>query len=109
MAAPVTHTVDTSDVRRALATLEHAVGRLRARCTDCVGLDRLASDVRRVAEDLDLLGELAPAQARGDALPRVEFVQDTPYDPAVFQQADDEGLGGMRDAEKPDSQRRGRR
>jgi hypothetical protein len=106
MGTPTKNAVDITEVRKALATLRYSVGRLRSRCTDCVGLQRLASDVERIAEDLELLGELAPAPARGDALPRVELVQDTPYDRAVFEEADDEGLGGMRDTTKPNPERR---
>jgi hypothetical protein len=106
MGAPTKNAVDITEVRKALATLRYSVGRLRSRCADSVALQRLASDVDRVGEDLDLLGHLAPAPARGDTLPRVELVQDTPYDRAVFEEADDEGLGGMRDTPKPNPEHR---
>jgi hypothetical protein len=101
VATPTRNDPDVGEVRKALATLRYSVGRLRARHADTVGLTRLASDVDRVAEDLDLLGDLPPAPTRGDPLPRLEFVQDTPYDPTVFAGADDEGLSGMRDTSKP--------
>jgi hypothetical protein len=101
MATPVRSDPDVAEVRKALATLRYAAGRLRARHAETVGLRRLASDVDRIAEDLDLLGDLPPLAPRGDALPRLEFVQDTPYDPTVFAGADDEGLSGMRDSPKP--------
>jgi hypothetical protein len=87
---------EVAEVRKALAALRYSVGRLRSRHADTLGLARLASDVERVAEDLDLLGDLPPVPTRGDPLPRLEFVQDTPYDPTVFAGADDEGLSGMR-------------
>jgi hypothetical protein len=96
MTTPTKNGGDVTEVRKALATLRFNVGRLRARNTDSVGLRRLAADVERIAEDLDLLGDLRPATARGDQQPRLEFVQDAPYDRAVFEGADDEGLSGMR-------------
>jgi hypothetical protein len=101
MATPTRNGADVAEVRKALATLQFSVGRLRARCADSVGLKRLVSDVERVAEDLELLGELQPSPHRGDQLPRVELVQDAPYDPTVYEGADDEGLGGMRDTAQP--------
>jgi hypothetical protein len=96
MATPTRSATEVAEVRKALNTLRYSVGRLRATHAETVGLKRLAADVDRIAEDLDLLGELPPAAARGDQLPRVEFVQDTPYDLRVFEGADDEGLSGMR-------------
>lgn len=101
MATPARNDADVAEVRKALATLRYAVGRLRARHAETVGLSRLAVDVDRIAEDIDLLGDLPPVPPRGDTLPRLEFVQDTPYDPTVFAGADDEGLSGMRDSPKP--------
>ncbi|HEY0359648.1 MAG TPA: hypothetical protein VGD11_13775 [Mycobacteriales bacterium] len=96
MSNPTTTTNEVAEVRKALATLKHTVGRLRARHAETIGLVRLAADVERVGEDLALLGDLPPIPSRGDRLPRVELVQDTPYDATVFKDADDEGLSGMR-------------
>ncbi|HEV7756230.1 MAG TPA: hypothetical protein VGO94_10265 [Mycobacteriales bacterium] len=96
MSNPTTTANEVAEVRKALATLKHAVGRLRARHGETLGLARLAADVERVGEDLALLGNLPPVPIRGDRLPRVELVQDTPYDATVFRDADDEGLSGMR-------------
>jgi hypothetical protein len=100
---------EVAEVRKALATLQYTVGRLRARHAETLSLRRLSADVERVGEDLELLGDLPPASAQGDRLPRLEFVQDAPYDPTVFEHADDEGLGGMRDAPQPETRRPGRR
>jgi hypothetical protein len=87
---------DIAEVRRALAALERAVGALQARHTETLGLRRLASDVRRFADDLAELGELRPAKPTGDALPRLQFVPDKPYEPDFWRDADDEGVGGTR-------------
>jgi hypothetical protein len=96
MSNPTTTASEVAEVRKALAALKHTVGRLRARHAETIGLARLSADVERIGEDLALLGDLPPSSARGDRLPRVELVQDTPYDATVFKDADDEGLSGMR-------------
>jgi hypothetical protein len=96
---------EVDEVRKALATLRYSVARLRARHAASLPLRRLSADVERVGEDLELLGDLRPATAQGDALPRLQFVQDAPYDPTVFENADDEGLGGMRDTTPPETRR----
>lgn len=85
---------ELADVRRALTALDRAVTGLRARHADTLGLRRLASDVRRLNEDVDLLGELRPAVRTGDRLPRLEFVPDAPYSDDLWHGADDEGLDG---------------
>jgi len=87
---------DIAEVRRALAALQRAVGTLETRYADSLGLRRLASDVRRLADDLDELGELRLAKPTGDRLPRLEFVPDKPYEPDFWRDADDEGVGGTR-------------
>jgi hypothetical protein len=87
---------DVSDVHRALAALERAVGVLQSRYAETIGLRRLASDVNRLREDLAELGELRAAKPAGDGLPRLQFVPDKPYDPDFWRDADDEGVGGTR-------------
>jgi hypothetical protein len=100
---------EVAEVRKALAALRYSVARLRARHTETLGVRRLSADVERIGEDLELLGDLRPATAAGDRLPRLEFVQDAPYDPTVFENADDEGLGGMRYTAQPEARRPERR
>jgi hypothetical protein len=85
-----------AEVRRAAAALERAVAALRSRHADCLGLRRLASDVARFSDDLAELGELRPVKPAGDALPRLHFVPDKPYEPGFWRDADDEGVGGTR-------------
>jgi len=87
---------EVAAVRHALTSLQHAVDRLAAGCAEGPALRRLRTDVRRVAEDLDELGDLRPGQQMGDRLPRLMFVPDQPYDPSLWSGADDEGLSGMR-------------
>ena len=87
---------DVAEVRRALAALQRAVGTLETRYAGSLGLRRLTSDVRRLADDLDELGDLRLAKPTGDRLPRLEFVPDKPYEPDFWRDADDEGVGGTR-------------
>jgi hypothetical protein len=87
---------DVAEVRRALAALHRAVGTLETRYAASLGLRRLTSDVQRLSDDLDELGELRLAKPTGDRLPRLEFVPDKPYEPDFWRDADDEGVGGTR-------------
>jgi hypothetical protein len=81
--------------RHQLERLDAAVLELTHHYGESLGIRRLRADVRRVYEDLDLLGP-APSLAR-PAAPAgvVEQLPDTPYDPAIFEGAEDEGLGGL--------------
>ena len=75
----------------ALAALDRAVAVLRDEYGDTLGVRRLRSDVRRLAEDLDELGDPLPGHhpARGD----LEEIPDVPYDPSMWADAEDEGFG----------------
>ncbi|GAA3385908.1 hypothetical protein [Cryptosporangium minutisporangium] len=85
---------DLAQVRRALVELERAVGHLKAHHTETLGVRRLVSDVRRLIEDLDEIGDLPPAPAADDSERRLHYVSDTPYPPDLWRDCDDEGLGG---------------
>lgn len=84
-----------SELQRTIGQLRQCVGALRARYGDVPAVRRLANDVDRL--DIDA-GELAqPATApvpRQGAADQIVVVPDTPYDPALWQGADDEGVGG---------------
>ncbi|MGH8867997.1 MAG: hypothetical protein ACRDYU_08385 [Actinomycetes bacterium] len=83
-------------VRRALAELERAVELIRSGYGDTLGVRRLRSDVRRLGEDLDELGP--PGGGMAQPLPGqpLEVVPDGDYDPSLWADAEDEGLGGAR-------------
>jgi hypothetical protein len=91
-----TASTELAHVKRALVELDRAVGRLQAHHAETLGVRRLVSDVRRLIEDLDEIGELPPATAGAIAETRLHYVSDTPYPPDLWQDADDEGLGGRR-------------
>ena len=84
---------DVADVRRALLDLERAVGRLQAHHAETLGVRRLVSDVGRLLDDLEEIGELPRPQAE-TAETRLHYVSDTPYPPDLWRDADDEGLDG---------------
>jgi hypothetical protein len=79
-------------VEAALARLDRAVAALRDEYGPTLGTRRLMSDVRRLADDLDELGDPAPGHhaSRQDEL---EEIPDVPYDPRMWADADDEGFG----------------
>ncbi len=81
---------EAAAVRAALGRLELAVMGLREAHGDTLGTRRLVSDVRRLADDLNELGE--PGR-RLEAVPSLEEIPDTPYDRSMWADAEDEGFG----------------
>jgi hypothetical protein len=79
-------------VAAALTTLESAVAGLRRAYGDTLGVRRLTSDVARLREDFDELGDPQPGRLIPPDGP-LETVPDTPYDPQMWAGAEDEGLG----------------
>jgi hypothetical protein len=76
--------------REALTTLAAAVLRLRTEYGDTLGVRRLTSDVDRLAEALDLLGDPQPGHRPGvDSADMIE-IPDDPYDEAMWQDAQSE-------------------
>jgi hypothetical protein len=81
-----------TEVEAALAKLDRAVAALRDEYGDTLGIRRLRSDVRRLADDLDELGDPALGyQAARHA--ELEEIPDVPYDPSMWADAEDEGFG----------------
>jgi hypothetical protein len=79
------------EVDAALAALDRAVASLRHEFGDTLGVRRLVSDVRRIADDLDELGDPAPGYRPAPA--ELEEIPDVPYDPSMWADAEDEGFG----------------
>ena len=76
-----------------LAALRGCVASLQAHLGDTVDVQRLRDDVARLAADLNLVARQAgmrhgPAQ-RGEII----YIPDEDYDPSLWSDADDEGLG----------------
>lgn len=86
-------TTELTDVQRVLGQLRSSVGMLRSRYGDAAAVRRLSNDVERLEIDLAELSAL-PAPRRERAGGETVMVPDTPYDPALWRDADDEGVGG---------------
>lgn len=93
--------VETNELERAIGQLRQCVGALRSRYGDSAGVRRLINDVDRLDIDIaDLTGRSGrhtpPAPRQGESgKPEIVVVPDTPYDPAFWHGADDEGVGGV--------------
>ncbi|NIH79377.1 MULTISPECIES: hypothetical protein [Amycolatopsis] len=88
-------TTELAELRRTIGQLKQCVGALRSRYGDASAVRRLANDIERLdidASDLEQPG--VPAQPRPLDPSAVVKIPDGPYDPALWQGADDEGVGG---------------
>ncbi|KAA5837243.1 hypothetical protein ABT337_15285 [Saccharopolyspora hirsuta] len=90
-------TTELAELQRLLAQLRSSVGTLRARYGDAPAVRRLHNDVERLDIDVADLSSALPAQRRSAESEEVVVVPDTPYDPSLWRDADDEGLGGRAD------------
>ncbi|MCI2420288.1 hypothetical protein MOQ72_22855 [Saccharopolyspora sp. K220] len=89
-------TTELAEFRRVLAQLRSSVSALRARYGDTPAVLRIHNDVQRLDIDIAELSDVLPAQRRSaEFTENVVIVPDTPYDPSLWRDADDEGLGGQ--------------
>jgi hypothetical protein len=82
-----------------LDQLRHCVGELRDSYGDIPAVLRLTGDVDRMvidAAELDVLPAPPPARSAPPGLSPITVLTDDPVDPALWADADDEGLGGYR-------------
>lgn len=89
---------DLALARRRLDDLARAVRALRRTLGDTYGVRRLGDDVERARSSLGFLAETV-AESEPAVVPvptPTEVMSDLPYDPVLFADADDEGVGGMR-------------
>ena len=86
---------EVSELQRTIGQLRLCVASLRSRYGDTPAVRRLDNDVERIGIDAGDLADhpVAPTQ-RGPATHEVVHIPDTPYDPALWHGADDEGVGG---------------
>jgi hypothetical protein len=88
-------TTELTELRRTIGQLRQCVGALRSRYGDAAAVRRLANDVERLDIDAtDLEAPSVPLQPKPLDRSNVVVVPDTPYDPSLWQGADDEGVGG---------------
>jgi hypothetical protein len=93
---------------RRLDDLARAVRGLRRTLGDTLDVRRLCEDVERARSSLTLLraaavssepvadADVGAIPGRAPGRPPLEVMSDLPYDPVLFADADDEGVGGMR-------------
>ncbi|MCP2241544.1 hypothetical protein [Lentzea aerocolonigenes] len=85
---------DITEIRALVRRLCERTTALRARSGRDPVVRRLVNDVERIAIDLDELDDhFGPVPRQRED---VVIVSDTPYDPALWHGADDEGVGGHR-------------
>ncbi|MFC4004627.1 hypothetical protein ACFS2C_24910 [Prauserella oleivorans] len=82
-----------SELRRTIGQLRQCVGAVRARYGEGPAVRRLVNDVDRLDIDALDLDQAVPVPSQSTAAERVP-VPDTPYDPSLWDGADDEGVGG---------------
>jgi hypothetical protein len=76
--------------REALTSLAAAVLRIRNEYGDTLGVRRLTSDVDRLAESLDQLGDPKPGHRPGVSSDEMILIPDAPYDESMWQDAQSE-------------------
>ena len=76
--------------REALTTVAAAVLRIRNEYGDTLGVRRLTTDVDRIAEDLDQLGDPKPGHRAAVAPEDMLEIPDDPYDESMWQDAETE-------------------
>ncbi|MBK0869967.1 MAG: hypothetical protein IJH84_04665 [Saccharopolyspora sp.] len=84
---------ELSDAQRLLGQLRSSVGVLRTRYGNAAAVRRLSNDVERLEIDLSELSAL-PAPRTETTPGDTVLVPDTPYDRSLWQDSDDEGVGG---------------
>jgi hypothetical protein len=76
--------------REALTALAAAVLRVRQEYGDTLGVRRITSDVDRLAEALDQLGEPQPGHRPGISDSQIIVIPDDPYDESMWHEAESE-------------------
>lgn len=90
-------TTEITELRRTISRLRHCIGALRQRYGESTVVRRLENDLERLDIDAGDLDHTAPVPTQ--KRPRADrsdvvMVPDTPYDPSLWEGADDEGVGG---------------
>ncbi|MEV4646148.1 hypothetical protein [Saccharopolyspora sp. NPDC049357] len=88
-------TTELAEFQRVLAQLRTSAGALRQRYGDAAVVRRINNDIERLDIDAAELSAVVPTPRTGEDARDVVIVPDTPYDPSLWQDADDEGLGGQ--------------
>jgi hypothetical protein len=96
-------TTELTTLHRTVDELRSIVADVRSRYGDIPAVRRLLGDVDRIDLDLSELDTMPPPP---DPAPTaIHVIDDRPLDPALWADADDEGLGGHRTSGPQDSRR----
>ena len=89
---------ELTTLHRTVDELRSVMAEVHSRYGDIPAVRRLLGDIDRIDLDLSELDTMAPppVAAAGD----VHMIDDKPLDPALWADADDEGLGGQRSANR---------
>jgi hypothetical protein len=87
-------TSELTGLHRAVDELRTAVGSVRTRYGDIPAVRRLVGDIERLDLDARDLDSVPPRPAAPTAPAPVLVIDDTPPDPSLWADADDEGVGG---------------
>jgi hypothetical protein len=88
-------TTELTTLHRTVKELRDVVGSLRQRYGDIPAVRRLLGDIDRIDLDASELDNLTPLPAASTAeASEILVLDDTPLDPALWDGADDEGVGG---------------
>ena len=87
-------TTELTTLHRTIDELRSIMADVRSRYGDIPAVRRLLGDIDRIDLDLSELDTMPPPPA---PLPSdIHVIDDRPVDPALWADADDEGLGGLR-------------
>jgi len=87
-------TTELTALHRTVDELRSVMADVRSRYGDIPAIRRLLGDIDRLDLDLSELDTMAPPPAAAPGA--VHVLDDTPLDPSLWADADDEGLGGLR-------------
>ncbi len=90
----MTVTEDLTAAADAIASLRNAAAALQGRLGETVDVRRLADDAARAAADLELLTR-ATGAAAAPAAGETVYIPDGDYDPSLWADVEDEGLGTL--------------
>ncbi|CAL9571526.1 hypothetical protein SUDANB176_04849 [Streptomyces sp. enrichment culture] len=92
---------ELTTVQRCLDDLIRSVGRLEKQLgSGGLEMRRVRADANHLRESVALLREAAASSAAAPKRPDLVTISDTPYDPSLWVDTDDEGLGA-RDRRAP--------
>jgi hypothetical protein len=91
-------TTELTTLHRTIDELRSIMADVRSRYGDIPAVRRLLGDIDRIDLDVSELDTMAPPPA--PEATAIHVIDDTPVDPSLWADADDEGLGGLRNDQR---------